>query len=362
MKARIEKIARQLLGLPTAPFREHRVRDCIRDFCRTRGIATRTDDMGNVIATVGKTAGLPVLAFAAHMDHPGFIIEKDSKGRRTTALFYGGVEEEYFKGGRIRVFTENGEVRGRITSTTFDRKKRIKRVHLALEGDVRRGEVAMWDLPACRIRGDRLTSRACDDVVGCVSVLALLDELARRRPEGKVLGVFTVGEEAGANGAKYLAITKGIPRKARIFAIETSREMPSARIGNGVVIRVGDRARIFDPTLTRFAEHVAAGLAKRRGTFRFKRALMDGGTCEASVYQAFGYTCGAFCIPLGNYHNRDFKRKKIAAECISLDDLTNMVKLFVGLCEQAGELDALRVEAPPTYTEERRELGERLFR
>jgi hypothetical protein len=26
--------------------------------------------------------------------------------------------------------------------------------------------------------------------------------------------------------------------------------------------------------------------------------------------KAFGYSCGAACVPLGNYHNRDFRRKK----------------------------------------------------
>ena len=95
-------IARELMPLPTAPYREHAVRDYVKSFCKARRISTRTDDMGNVIATFGAKYKNPVLAFGAHMDHPGFIIEKDSTRQKTTALFYGGIQKTYFKAAKVR--------------------------------------------------------------------------------------------------------------------------------------------------------------------------------------------------------------------------------------------------------------------
>ena len=61
---------------------------------------------------------------------------------------------------------------------------------------------------------------------------------------------------------------------------------------------------------------------------------MPGGTCEATVYDVYGFTAASICVALGNYHNMDRERKKIAPEYIDLGDWENMVKLF--LARRAG--------------------------
>ena len=75
----------------------------------------------------------------------------------------------------------------------------------------------------------------------------------------------------------------------------------------------------------------------------------------------FGYAAAAACVPLGNYHNRDFRRGRIAAERVSVSDLVNLVKLFVAMVKRSGELNDFVRERAPVYREERRDLGERLF-
>src|SRR5207248_8032274 len=80
---------------------------------------------------------------------------------------------------------------------------------------------------------------------------------------------------------------------------------------------------------TYFITQQATELAKKDKAFRFQRALMPGGTCEATVYDAYGFTAASICVPLGNYHNMDKQRKKIGPEYINLEDWKNMVKLFV---------------------------------
>lgn len=358
MREKIITLARDFLKHPTAPFREHLIRDYIIHFCKERNIQYKQDDVGNMIVTYGHRYKNPVFAFCAHMDHPGFIIENDSVRKCATAWFYGGVEEKYFKGSPIRIFSQNGPVKGVITGTTFDKMLRRRHCGLRLEGEVQKGDTGMWDLPACRIRGDRLYSRACDDLAGCLSVLALLEELHCRKIQKKVLAVFTVAEEAGFQGAKHLCMTQAVPRKTHLVAIETSAELPTAKMSNGVVIRVGDRSSIFTPGLTDFLVDAAVREQSRDKGFKYQRKLMDGGTCESTVYNRFGYTNAAVCIPLGNYHNRNRRTGKIAAEYVCLSDLENMVKLFLACVKNCRDAAAFLKQSPIIYKKREGSLGE----
>jgi len=61
---------------------------------------------------------------------------------------------------------------------------------------------------------------------------------------------------------------------------------------------------------------------------------MPGGTCEATVYDIYGFTAGSICIALGDYHNMDRERKKIGPEFIDLRDWHNMVDLFLAVARR----------------------------
>ena len=361
LRTRLLRTARRLLAQPVAPFRERHARGYIENFCNDRGIPTRRDALGNVIATYGPDHPDTNLAFAAHMDHPGFIIEKDSAAKTTTAIFYGHVEEEYFRSAKVQVFTEAGPVTARITKTNFNLKTRTKRVHLRLEASVQKGDLGTWLLTPYELKNNILHSRNCDDGAGCVAILTFLDELAHRRIRKKVTAIFTIAEEAGLHGAKYICVKKALPKKTVIIAIETSSETPAAKIGNGVVIRVGDASNIFTPEITKFMTAIAKKTKDSNKNFKYQRKLMDGGTCESSIYYAFGYKTGAVAIPLGNYHNRNFKKKKIEPEFVSAADLENMTTLFVELVRNCRNLQKFLNPGLPVYKKQTRDLGETFF-
>jgi putative aminopeptidase FrvX len=355
---RLHKIAEDLLSLPTTPFREDAVRRHIADFCAKRNIAVTQDDVGNLIAVYGPQYKNTVFAFGAHMDHPGFIAAADSRAGKLDALFYGGVEEKYFKDTAVRFFTQAGRVRGTVLQTRKDKTKRGLHVQISVQGPVSKGDLGMWNLPAFRLRGDKLYSRACDDLVGCVSILALLDQLHRRRIEKKVMAVFTCAEEAGLQGAKHLCMQGTIAKNVRLVAIETSSVLPSVNMGDGVVIRVGDRSSIFTPALTAFLLDCAKRVQSADKTFKYQRKLMDAGTCESTVYDRFGYVNAAVCIPLGNYHNRNVRNGRIAAEYVSMSDLENMVRLFMAVVQNSQNADAFLNSKPPRYARQNGSLGE----
>lgn len=355
---RLHQIARDVLNLPTVPFREEAVRQHIINFCAQRNITTKRDDVGNIIAVYGPGHKNSVFAFGAHMDHPGFIAAGDSRADRLNALFYGGVEEKYFKNTDVRFFTEAGPVKGTVVKTQKNRNKRGLLVQIRVQGRVQKGDAGMWNLPAFRVRGDRLYSRACDDLVGCVSILALLDELYRSRIQKKVMAVFTSAEEAGLQGAKHLCTQRAIAKNVRVVAIETSSVLPSVRMGDGVVIRVGDRSSVFTPGLTAFLLDCAKRIQSADKTFRYQRKLMDAGTCESTVYDRFGYLNAAVCIPLGNYHNRNVRTGRIASEYVSLSDLETMVRLFLTIVHNSAGADAFVRQKPPRYRRHDGAMGE----
>src|SRR5439155_2998641 len=175
-------------------------------------------------------------------------------------------------------------------------------------------------------------------------------ELRRRRRRAHVLGVISRAEEVGFQGALTVAEAKVLPRNALVISLETSREIPPVKMGRGVILRVGDRTSIFDSAATRFLGEVAQLASEREPSFRFQRALMSGGTCEATAYQEFGFQTAALCIALGNYHNCAPQRK-IAAEFVSVADACGMVRLLVETAVQMPAYQMLFSKLPRKLNE-----------
>ncbi|MFB3894263.1 MAG: hypothetical protein ACE15C_19835 [Phycisphaerae bacterium] len=322
-----------MLGRPTAPFREEAIVEQVRQWAARWPLEFARDSVGNVLLMYRKGRGraLTKWVFAAHMDHPGFAAT-GQKGLMLLANFYGTVGRPYFKGARVRFFTPSGEACATIigTADSPDSPWLACRMKLQSPADVPPCTLGMWDLPAMRIRGRTLSSRGCDDVVGSAAVVCAMRDIAESGIDADVTGLLTRAEEAGFVGALAACRARSLDGESLVVAIETSKAQPAARLGDGVVIRVGDKARIFDPCLTGHLVFVAEGLAKADKAFRYTRQLMPGGTCESTAFAMFGYTAAALCLPLGNYHNQG-PRNRIAAEQINLGDFENLVKLLVGL-------------------------------
>jgi len=344
---RLLSIAKDILTTPTAPLHEQGIQQVIRKFCAARKLPVTEDAWGNLTVTYQRGSNTTPIAFEAHMDHPGFEILEDAKKDGTAAAkFLGGVNLDFFKGAKVCVFSrDNGAKKSKgvpAVVTHVDRENWAKemRVTLRVGGAVRKGDFAMWDLKPFAPKGGKIHTRACDDLIGCISILALFDELARQKVEAHVLGVFTRAEEIGFLGALTLAKDGTLPRDCVLVGIETSKEVPAVKMGNGPIIRVGDRATVFHSGTTYFLTHIGVELKKKNPKFNFQRALMDGGTCNSTVYHWAGYRAGAMCVALGNYHNHG-ANGKIAEEFISIFDLSNMVEMFIAVAREANQYDAI---------------------
>jgi endoglucanase len=128
------------------------------------------------------------------------------------------------------------------------------------------------------------------------------------------------------------------------------------------VVRIGDYRTSFDPAITYFLHETAASIRRLTPAFRAQRCLMDGGTCEATAFAAFGYRVGGLCLPLGNYHNIG-PRGRIRAEYVSVADLEQLLQLTVAAAQQwknaaamgkhlRGRIGQILREAPRALKEE----------
>ena len=347
------EILKSLCAIPTAPFRETAVREYIREFGQSHGLTVDQDAMGNMLLSNAAGRSGQGLVFAAHMDHPGFLIETSvgESGGTTTARFYGGVGGRYFPEAAVR-----GGSAGRFASRGIveEAGKRgrdgFRRVTLRLDGLADRGHMAVWDLPNYRLRGDTFYARACDDLGGCAVILTMLAEMGEHAAGA---GLFTVAEEAGFHGAFQVCREGFIPTGSRVVSVETSSELAGPRRGDGVVVRVGDRQSVFDPAMT--AMLLEAG---RGAKCKIQRALMDGGTCEGTAYQWHGYRTGALALPLGNYHNQNVPRGRVGMESIALSDVQGAVALMLKAVRYNARFSDFQQTPVPEYRDHHGSLGE----
>ena len=290
----ILKIVQPLLECPTAPMFESAASGEIkRQLTGIEGLKLQVDPYGNLIAWYGSER--PKYVFVAHMDHPGWQL-------RPIRRFLGTVPQDLQDKGQVREF----------------------------------GDFGMWDLPAFRLDGDRLYSRACDDLIGCATIIAALRILSERNFDRSVAGVFTRAEEVGFIGAIHLAKSKLLPSEATIVSLETSKEISPAKMGQGAIIRVGDRISIFDPQTTDLFVEIA-----RNEKMEFQRCLMPGGICEATAFQLYGYRSAALCVALGNYHNCT-PDGRIDSEFIDLGDVEGLIALCVAIAAAEGTAENAR--------------------
>jgi putative aminopeptidase FrvX len=286
-------VVEALANQPTAPFCEQAVRSEIEtQLGRIPHVNFQQDDFGNVIARYQRGRKRAAeWALAAHMDHPGWV-----RGEEGEMRFLGSVAARFRSNPKKKSF----------------------------------GDFEMWDLPPFEIHDRQIHSRACDDLLGCAQIICAFRELEERGADAHCVGLFTRAEEVGFVGAIKLARAEILPLTLTILSLETSTPRGTAEIGRGPIVRVGDKISSFDGPAT--ARLLSAAEEEK---IQVQRCLLDGGTCEATAYQLYGYTCAAASLALGNYHNVT-PEGTIAAEFVAIDDFIGMVRLCTAAVLRGG--------------------------
>jgi endoglucanase len=356
MNARDRHTLCALLAEPTAPFREARILAWAEGFLAEAGVPAFRDPAGNLVvgaasraeylARVRRRTREPLRVFVAHTDHPGFLVTRRLGPARLAARWFGGGPVKHLIGAKVWIADDSGYVgAGRLAAVRLTRSGRgIAAVEVRLD------TALPASIPArslygglafrrpCWIGGQRLYTKAADDLVGVFAILHTARALTAPRRE-HFLGLLTRAEEVGFVGAIRhfeLGWLANANRPLLVISLETSRTLPGAEIGRGPVVRLGDRRTVFDPHGLKVLEAVAA----RTLPHAHQRRIMDGGTCEATAALAFGLPAVGLSVPLGNYHNEGFEggpdcrgARGPAPEFVHLDDVAGLLKLCRALMQ-----------------------------
>ena len=79
-----------------------------------------------------------------------------------------------------------------------------------------------------------------------------------------------------------------------------------------------------------------ARVARTDRRFNYQRRLMDGGTCESTVFCHNGYRAGAVCLAMGNYHNLG-PGEHIREEYVDVADMQKSVQFFVEVARRSND-------------------------
>lgn len=386
----------QICNVPTAPYAEAYAAAYIRWWAaesqRRDKILVQSDVVGNLhLLYQGGSAGHAELVLEAHLDHPGFLVEKTLPDGTLGAIFRGGVKPSCFDRASVQIWYPESHMTfphdtaqrpaGRWASTRVLSVEPASgnnplRVVLATPdglaaGGTPPGSIAMWALPNALTIDRLFAARVCDDLVGVAVGLYVLDELIAQSAAVNIRLLLTRAEEVGFAGALAAASRRLIPATSSVIGIETSKALANAPQGRGPVIRVGDKSLTFSPALTRFLSMRAGGIADTDSSFLYQRQLMDGGTCDSTAFAAFGYDTAAVCVALGNYHNMAEPQMNpaiptagphIAAETIHLDDFFGLVRLLTDAAANFGSYTpdhaALRQRLTAMHERDQRQLLE----
>lgn len=332
-------VLRRIASAPTAPYHEWAVLDAIRAELEGAGIVTRTDAFGQVHARVSSGKAKRALVFAAHTDHPAFEIV-EANGRTGKARVLGGFRQRVFPADvSVTVHADSGD--GSFGAVLSDPVTDIEPVHnsttvcrIRADKPLAVGQFAMLDLPPADVAGDEIRMRAADDLAGCALIVQVLLELREERAPHDVHAIFTRAEETGLYGARLAAEDGLLPRDAYVVSVEASRALPGAEAGRGIVVRAGDLHNTFSNEAERYLRVARERLAERG--IPTQRALLVGGTCEASSFVRLGWTATGMALPNVNYHNAG-PDGGFAPEIVRLTDLLSGIALAIEASLAAAE-------------------------
>lgn len=292
----------------------------------------KEDRIGNLIVEVGD--GRERIVFLAHIDEIGFIITGVTENGDLSFRKVGGIDDRLIYGRHVDVITETGKIDGVIGSipphlNVENKSGVVPWYQLTIDvGAENRDEVydlgikpldfAVFKKHFATLNKKLVSCRSLDDRFGAVVLL----EIIKRAAEGelgefsdrKLVFAFTVQEENGLKGAKFVANTYS-PEYA--IAIDSfgccSFLTGDVRFGKGPVIRAVDNSAIYSRRLIRKLTEIAdkAKIPVQIGT--------TGGGTDSSAFEHKSQIA-TLSVPIKYLHSE--------VEMIHLDDMKALIELF----------------------------------
>ena len=219
MKQRLRDTISELMMIPGLSGHEDRVRRYLRARLDDLGIASRSDRLGNLIATIEGDPGAPSVMLFAHMDQLGFVVRKVEADGFLRVERLGGVPERALPSQAVLLCVGEGrDLPGVLANkshhaTTPEEKYRVvpySELYIdiglasadAVEAaGVRIGTPVIYRPQVIALADDRLAGTSVDDRAGCAAILELAGMLKEKQGLPNLHLVFSVQEEFNLRGA-----------------------------------------------------------------------------------------------------------------------------------------------------------------
>lgn len=218
-RQRILEDLRALMQIPGLCGYETRVRLHLKAQLAVLGLETRTDQLGNLIATIKGNDGAPSVMLFTHMDQLGFVVRRIEADGMVRVERVGGVPERALAS--QAVLFQIGEGRDRLGviankshhATAPDEKYRVvpyQELYIdtglgsrdaVLGADIDIGTPVVYKPQILELTENRIAGPAVDDRAGCAVLLEVLRHLMQRPDCPTVYIVFSVQEEFNLRGA-----------------------------------------------------------------------------------------------------------------------------------------------------------------
>jgi putative aminopeptidase FrvX len=334
---------RSAILTPSPSGYEQPIQRLVRDFISPYADQVRTDVHGNVIASLGDSAG-PRLLLAGHCDQIGMLVTNIDDSGFVYAQTIGGWDPQQLIGQAMSIWTDNGPVPAVISRKPIhllnenERKQVVLLEQMWLDigakdkaeasSKVRIGDCVTLDLQYRPLMGKLVSGPGMDNKTGMWTVIEALRRTAQQvtqqnRPLGCHLhSVSTVQEEIGLRGAQtaagsvkpHVAIAVDVTHASDCPTIDKNQQ-GDIKIGGGPVIYRG-------PNMNPIVSQRLVGLAKQH-SIPYQMAASGRATPnDANVLQIHGggVATGLIAIPNRYMHS--------AVEVISLDDIHHVAELL----------------------------------
>lgn len=219
MKERLGSLTRDLMLIPGLSGYEGRVRRRLRACMDDLGLESRSDRLGNLIATISGDTDAPSVMLFAHMDQLGLIVRKIEADGLVRVERLGGVPEKALAARAVLFCIGEGrDVPGVIANkshhaTQPDEKYRVlpyPELYIdagfdsaddVLAAGIDIGTPIVYAPQVMDLAGDRLAGTSVDDRAGCAVIVEAARALVAAQKTPTVHIVFSVQEEFNLRGA-----------------------------------------------------------------------------------------------------------------------------------------------------------------
>lgn len=343
----------ELMLMPGLSGYEDRVRRSIRDRLAQMGVDSRSDRLGNLVASFPGEG--PSVFLFTHMDQLGFVVRKIEADGLIRIERLGGVPERALPAQEVLICVGEGrDVPGIIANkshhaTTPDEKYRVlpyselyidagfscaREIEAA---GIRIGTPVVYAPRAFELAGGRMAGTSVDDRAGCAVLLEIARGLAQRKSGPPVHLGFTVQEEFNLRGAQPLAQAL-LPEIAIQLDLVLATDTPDMGGRGDVTLGGGPGMGMYSfhgrGTLNGVIPHPAM-VALMEDTARatditLQRSAHIGALTDLSYVQLVGQ--GVACVDMGF----PMRYSHSAREVCDMSDLVALTELLLAALSRIG--------------------------